>query len=467
LNTRSLKFRLISWYAGWLTFLFIVFGVFVYASLAHYLEESLREALARRARQVADIVLRSSFDAERLNQEIQKHFAPEANNRFTRATVNGTVTYLSAPPSDGSFNPASVPLAPPSDVPEFDDRRTLPDGTVLLVVTVSRTAGQKRVVAEEGFPMTPIQATLHAWVGRLIIGLALLVLAAVVGGMLLIQRSLEAVDRIINSAERITSLNLIERLPVPNTRDEFERLSTALNSMIVRLDAAFQQTQRFLADASHELRTPLTIIQGELEAVIARAADQDEVQERAGSAFEEVERLKKIVEGLFAVARLEAGEAQECSVTFDLAALTASTADQMSLLVEDKAISIACDCAHEVLVDGDRARLKQVIVNLLDNAIKYTPAGGHIDVHVTARERKAILEVADNGIGIPASDLPRLFERFFRVDKARSRQMGGAGLGLSIVKSICTAHHGRVFAESEEGKGSRFIVELPLASREG
>jgi signal transduction histidine kinase len=135
----------------------------------------------------------------------------------------------------------------------------------------------------------------------------------------------------------------------------------------------------------------------------------------------------------------------------------------MSLLAEDKGVSVACDVQGSVSVDGDRARIKQVVVNLLDNAIKYTPSGGSINLDVHAIECKAVIEVADTGIGIPAGALPHIFERFFRVDKARSRDVGGAGLGLAIVKSICAAHGGQVYVESREGHGTRFKVELPLA----
>jgi heavy metal sensor kinase len=463
LNTRSLKFRLISWYAGWLTVLFVVFGIFVYASLAHYLKDSLREALARRARQVADIVLRSSIDTRVLGQEIQKNFAPEANNRFTRALVNGEIIYVSGAPADGSFKPELVPLPAATGEEESFGRRTLPDGTVLLVVMVQRTAGAKRVTAEEGYSVAPLEATLHAWVMALIVGLALLILVAVLGGALLVQRSLQPVDRIISSAERISSRNLSDRLPVPDTEDEFERLSTSLNNMIRRLDEAFQQTQRFLADASHELRTPLTIVHGELEVISNRPEAGRDVRALATSALEEVGRVKNIVEGLFAVSRLDAGEAQEKTTDFDLGNLAVSTADQMSLLIEDKNLSIVCHCSERVVVHGDPARVKQVIVNLLDNAIKYTPSGGKIEVRAGKRSGKAWLEVSDDGIGIPAASLPHIFERFYRVDKARSRELGGAGLGLSIVKSIVAAHNGQVTADSTEGRGTRFTVELPLA----
>jgi heavy metal sensor kinase len=463
-NIRSLKFRLVVWYAGWLTFLFVVFGLFVYASLEYHLKRSLREALARRTRQVADLVQRSPLDWAALGREIQSHFAPEPNNRFTRVIVDGVVRYVAGAPTDLSFVPATVPLPLVSGEGETFERRELPDGSALLIVVLSRATKDRRFVIEEGSSEARIQSTLHAWVAGLVLGLTFLILLAVLGGYVLAKRALEPVTRIIESAERITSRNLNERLPIPRTQDELEQLSAALNRMIHRLDEAFQHTQRFLADASHELRTPLTIIQAELEAIIERMGSKPDVQEPAASALDEVARLRTIVEGLFALSRLDAGEALEQTAPFDLAELAATTTDQMCLLAEDKKITITCDSSGKVVVEGDRARLKQVIVNLLDNAIKFTAPGGQIHVRVSLREQQAILEVTDNGMGMPPEAIPHVFERFFRVDKARSRELGGAGLGLSIVKSICLAHRGRVEVESKEGHGSRFIVELPSAS---
>jgi heavy metal sensor kinase len=298
----------------------------------------------------------------------------------------------------------------------------------------------------------------------LLVVLPVVTALAVGGGSLLVKRALSPVDRIAASAERISSQNLSERLPVARTGDELERLSIALNHMIQRLDEAFQYSRRFMADASHELRTPLTVLRGELESCIQEPTPAPEWRERLASALEEVERLAGIVEGLFAISRLDAGEAAAEWVKLDLARLAAATADQMSLLAEDKNIQVTCAATEPVWVEGDQARLKQVVVNLLDNAIKYTLNGGVVGLTVNANHSKAVLEVTDNGIGIPAEALPRVFDRFFRVDKARSRELGGAGLGLSIVKSICTAHHGHVEASSLPGQGSRFRVELPLAA---
>jgi signal transduction histidine kinase len=218
-----------------------------------------------------------------------------------------------------------------------------------------------------------------------------------------------------------------------------------------------------MADASHEMRTPLTIIRGELESVVRDSHLSKDAQDSLGSVLEEVESLTKIVDKLFAIARLDAGEVQPKWTQFDFSKLAANTAEQMMLVAEDKNISLSSEALKPVAVKGDRSRLKQVIINLLDNAIKYTPPGGSVRLSVKETETKAVLEVADTGIGIPQKELPHIFERFFRVDKARSRELGGAGLGLSIVKSICTAHGGTVLVESVEGQGSRFKVELPKA----
>ena len=257
MNTRSFKFRLVTWYAGWSAALFVVFGIFVYQSLSYYLKDSLREALARRARQVADLAQRTTVDWGTAGREIQTHFAPEANSRLTRVTINGEIVYVSGPPADASFNPTTVPAAAEAPAGESFVRRALPDGRVLYVVVLSRLAGGRHFVIEEGFSEEPIRTTLEAWLTVLVLGLVVLIVGAALGGYWLAQRALHPVDRIIDSAQRISSLNLSQRLPVHHTGDELERLSTALNSMIGRLDDAFQQTRRFLADASHESRTPL------------------------------------------------------------------------------------------------------------------------------------------------------------------------------------------------------------------
>jgi signal transduction histidine kinase len=210
------------------------------------------------------------------------------------------------------------------------------------------------------------------------------------------------------------------------------------------------------------LRTPLTILRVELEALAEDARLDAELRDRVGSMLEEVVHLGKIVEQLFILSRLDTGEAQTDWTRFDLTELAKTTVEQMNLLAEDKGISISCDASEPAPVKGNRVRLKQVVVNLLDNAIKYTPAKGAIHLRVLGVNGHAVLEVEDNGIGIPPDALPHIFERFYRVDEARSAESESAGLGLSIVKSICTAHGAEVEAQSTVGRGSCFRVRMSL-----
>ena len=273
---------------------------------------------------------------------------------------------------------------------------------------------------------------------------------------------MQPVDEITKRAEGITSTNLSERLPAIRTGDEIERLSIALNRMIERLDQAFQHINRFSADASHELRTPLTILQLELEGIAQSQRLNPTLTDQIGSALEETDRMSQIVENLLAISRLDAGEVKMDKTQLDLGHLASSTADQMRLLAEEKLITLHSDVSTNIFVEGDRSRLQQVIVNLIANAIKYTEEGGEVELRVRRDQNTAFLEVSDNGAGISVDALPHVFERFYRADKARSRNSGGAGLGLAIVKAICTAHGAEIKVSSQEAQGSRFTVELPV-----
>ena len=469
MNTRSIRFRLTVWYAGLLAGLLVLFGFSVDLGLRHYLEWTLREALSQQAKQIGEAwlgdvgVSGESYVAE----EINEHFSPRVSDRFVRITRDdGGMMYLSDEPESKRFDPSLVPPLKAQAGQESLREAHLTEDSELMIFAMPFTAKNgARYVIEVGSSNQEIERVLHGLLLAIAIGLPAMVAIAIAGGYLLMRRALRPVDEITQSAERITSRNLSERLPAPQTGDELERLSVALNRMIARLDESFQHVHRFSADASHELRTPLTILRGELEAAAQQPQITPELRETLGSALEETERLSRIVESLMAISRLDAGEARVELSHFDLAELTSSTTEQMRLLAEDKDIALRCDAELQVRVEGDRARLKQVIVNLVDNAIKYTPAGGFVGVKVSATNGRAVLEVNDNGVGIPPEAAPNIFERFYRVDKARSRQMGGAGLGLSIVKAIVTAHGGQVKVESVEGRGSRFLVELPIANK--
>jgi signal transduction histidine kinase len=275
-------------------------------------------------------------------------------------------------------------------------------------------------------------------------------------------RPLRPVVVLTEQAERVGMKELGERLSVIPSGDELERLSLALNRMIERLEAAVAHNHRFSADASHELRTPLTIIRGELESLIQAQSLPASVIESAGSALEECARMSKIVNNLMAISRLDYGGEQMEFAPVNLVDLVGITLDQMNLLAEEKNIALRFTHSLETYVSGDAMRLKQIIVNLVDNAINYTPDGGTVIISVGSEGNRAILKVADTGIGIPSASLPLVFDRFYRADEARSRVSGGTGLGLSIVKAICIIHGGEAFIESIEGKGTTVRIELPL-----
>ncbi len=467
MNGRSISFRLVAWYAGLLTGIFALLCASLYLDLRHFLVNSLRESQARRARQIASTLLvrvKQTGEPYVANQT-KDWYEPEINDRFIRITrANGTLVYASGMPKDGSFDPAEVPALPPSSEPEFSRKIKLADNKTLLVAALNfKSPDNAAYLVEFGVLLDPVETMLNHVFLQLALGLPLAIVIITSGGYLLVRRALQPVEQITRAAERITQHNLSGRLPVTRTGDELERLSVSLNRMIARLDDAFQNSKRFVADASHELRTPLTILRGELESLAEDTRLASEWRDRAAILLEEAVRLSKIVEQLFTLSRLDAGEAQTDWSRFDLTELAKTTTDQMSLLAEDKNISITCDAKQPMPVEGDRVRLKQVVVNLLDNAIKYTPKNGVIQLRVGAVNGHVVLEVEDNGLGISREALPHIFERFYRADKASLPDSEGAGLGLSIVKSICTAHGAEVEAESTVNKGSRFRVKLPLS----
>jgi heavy metal sensor kinase len=439
----------------------------LYLDLRRFLVNNLRESQARRARQIASALLAHvpQTGEPYVASQIKDWYEPETNDRFIRITrADGTLVYASGLPQDGSFNPAEVPALPPTSQTEFSQEIKLADNKTLLVAALHlKSSGNPTYLVEFGTLLDPVETMLNHVFLQLALGLPLAVLIITAGGYMLVRRALTPVEQITRAAERITQHNLSERLPVTWTGDELERLSVSLNRMIARLDDAFQNSKRFVADASHELRTPLTVLRGELESLAEDTRLASEWRDRAAILLEEAVRLSKIVEQLFTLSRLDAGEAQTDWSRLDLAELAKTTTDQMSLLAEDKNISITCVAKQPMPVEGDRVRLKQVVVNLLDNAIKYTPKNGVIQLRVGAVNGHVVLEVEDNGMGISREALPHIFERFYRADKTRLPDSEGAGLGLSIVKSICTAHGAEVEAESTFNRGSRFRVKLPLS----
>jgi len=463
-NTRSLRFRITAWYAGLLAGALLVFGISVYLGLERYLNWNLQRTLSADCRTIGTQLL-SQHPFKRTNwleTEINEAYAPEVNGHFIRVVEEGVgVLYISGTPKDGAFDPSRIPL-PNGNEKNHLRKVRLAGGQLLIDTQQFTTPDGSKFVVESGVPYQQIEVVLHGLLVTFGIYMPFIISLAVVSGYWLMRRSLQPVDEITKRAEGITSTNLSERLPVIRTGDELERLSVSLNRMIERLDQAFQHINRFSADASHELRTPLTILQLELEGIAQSHRLNPSLTDQIGSALEETDRMSHIVENLLAISRLDAGEVKMDKTRLDLGHLAASTAEQMRLLAEEKLILFRSNVATNIYVEGDRSRLQQVIVNLVANAIKYTQEGGEVEVNVRGDRGTAVLEVSDNGVGISAHALPHLFERFYRADKARSRNSGGAGLGLAIVKAICTAHGAEINVSSKEGHGSRFTVELPL-----
>jgi two-component system, OmpR family, sensor kinase len=466
--TRSIRFRMALWYAVLLAGALVLFGAASYVGLERYLQKSLDESLVKQARSIGDVLIVNINQSgeDYVNNEITEHYSPEINGRFIRVTrADGKQIFISGLPKDGTFDPARVPPPQLPVLRAFSHEVEMSDGHELLLHALPyESRDGARFLIEVAAPYNQIESVLRGLLLTFSLGLPLIVALAISGGYVLMRRALRPVDEIRQKAAQITSRNLSERLPVVHTGDELERLATDLNRMIGRLEESFQQINRFSADASHELRTPLTVLQGELESIARNSSNLPaEIRDTIGSALEETHRLTKIVENLLAISRLEAGDARKQRERLDFAELARNTADQMRLLAEEKHIHLDCNGAEAVEVDADPARLKQVVVNLLDNAIKYTPESGRVSISVMKQDGRAVFEIADTGIGISPDDLPHIFDRFYRADKARSRQMGGTGLGLSIVRSICLAHDGQVKVESIEGQGSVFHIQLPLA----
>jgi heavy metal sensor kinase len=468
MNHRSLAFRLAVWYALLLSCTFALIGTGMFYGLAQYLRSSLGDSLRRRSTQVEQILAEASPDTPNaaIAEAIDTRVAPEFNNRFVRVTrAPAALIYRSGAPADRSFDPSSVPpLTGSWPLKSLARRAQTADHRWLMesATPIDTTSG--RYLIELGASLEPIEALQQHLLGLLGMLLPLLVVCAAGGGYLLVGWALQPVDQLSQTAEQLSAQDLESRLPVVASGDALERLSIALNHMLTRLRDSVQTSRRFLADASHELRTPLTVIKGELQEIVRTDTAQGEIRDRIGSVLEEVARLEHLVSGLLVLSRLDVGEAQRELVDVDLAELIGSTAEQMRLMAEDRGIKLQYSELPPAVVRGDRGRLKQVIVNLLDNAIRFTPPGGTVRLRTMAGDPYHGLEVSDSGIGIPAAALPHIFERFFRVDEARSREDGGAGLGLSIVKSICSAHRVDIEVDSQPGRGSSFRLKFQRSS---
>ncbi|WP_165064960.1 heavy metal sensor histidine kinase [Paludisphaera rhizosphaerae] len=283
------------------------------------------------------------------------------------------------------------------------------------------------------------------------------------GGYWLAGRALAPVGRMTAAAQRISAANLGERIEVAHEGDELGRLATTLNDMLDRIDQAFVAARRFTADAAHELKTPLASLRAEAEVALILPRSPEDYREALRSVVEEAERLSRLAERLLLLSGDDAG-VELPRRSFRLDEIVREAVDKASQTAADLGVSLRMEELPEAIVAGDSDLLRQVFDNLIENALKYTPAGGAVTIRGHNDDSRAVFEVSDTGVGIPADSLPRVFDRFYRVDASRSRRTGGTGLGLSIVRAVVERHGGSVETESTPGEGSTFQVVLPVAT---
>ena len=312
----------------------------------------------------------------------------------------------------------------------------------------------------EANPEERLEAQLREILVVLVLGLPLIVVLAGVGGYMLARRALAPIDQLGAEARRITADRLHERLSVPNQKDEIGRLAAVINDTLARLELSFDQLRRFTADASHELRTPLAVMRGIGEMGLRGTRTPVEYKDAIGSMLEEVDRLARLVDTLLRLSRGDAGTVRLSLESVDLGRLAREVVSSLAILAEERQQRVNVDAAENIRVSADRLVLRDAITNVVDNAIKYSPAGSTIDVRVRGDGTDAAVSVADDGPGIPAEHRERIFDRFYRIDEGRSRDMGGAGLGLAIARWAVEANGGRIAVDSAE-RGSVFTIVLP------
>ena len=334
---------------------------------------------------------------------------------------------------------------------QSDERRESylagPRGSVILVgKPIGRDLAELRAFAWQ---------TLATGAGVLAIGLA--------GGWIISRSITRPIAAISQTASAISASNLSRRIETPGIDLELVGLATVLNDMFSRLEAAFVRQSRFTSDASHELRTPLAVIHSNVELALSKPRTVDEYRQTLGSCLKASSRMASLVDGLLTLARADAGRLDPRLEVIDLRPIVEEAIDQHRPQAEQGQVMLSSSLGEPVFVRGDAALLARIVGNLLSNAIRYTAEGGRVQIDLRVEGRDAVLTVADTGCGISAEDQPHVFERFFRADKARSRALGGNGLGLAICKSLVEVHQGRLTFTSVENRGTRFEVRLPLA----
>jgi heavy metal sensor kinase len=453
----SIRFRLTAWYIAALALTLVLLDsatfMFTRASLYHWLDEALGE----RAEAISEAVqLVDGRPRLRLPEQEHSTYEGEADG-FLLLDGSGTVVLARGAEAAPLRSATAVTTA----LGGWPGAGTTTDSRERRLRLASQPILSRGKVAAVILVAHDL-AELDEVIGRLaLVLLALFPLAlaaAGAGGLALANRALAPVDRITRAASEISERDLSRRLPVGG-RDELGRLATTFNALIARLQQAFERQRRFTADASHELRTPLSLIQAITSQKLMRPREPEEYEQTLRQIDEAAAYMAKLVAHLLTLARADAGQVTLEQEPLELTELLEHVAAQVGE-TSGWAIPIYADGPAPVV--GDAIRLTELFLNLLENAVKYTPPAGTIEIHVCHNPDSVKVAVRDTGIGIPPEHLPHVFDRFYRVDKARSREAGGTGLGLAISRWIAEAHGGSIHAESKPGEGTTMTVTLPV-----
>lgn len=459
----SIRIRLTVWYSLVLLAGLGLFGTGIWVVVSRSLVASLDESLVEQAKGVTTILHTESDPSE-------PHDLREELIEYARATPGGNLIEV----HDSRGQPILSSQALPADFTAgFTAGFTAATSKSVFAIKVVpshhfRTFTSTTLVKGEPYwirvatPLDAAKATLRRVKALFVWTAPVVLLLASLGGYWISRRALAPVDTITNAARSIGIGNLSQRLAVPSTGDELQRLSETWNDMLERLESAVKRLSQFTADASHELRTPIALIRTTAELSLRRERSPEIYREALRQVVAESERTTRLVEDLLQLARADAGLPALPLERIELSPLVRDVCQQGQVLAEARQLQMSAEVPDQpVYVEANDPELRRLILLLLDNAVKYTPAGGRITVSLASDPAGATVAVCDTGIGIPDSALPHVFERFYRADESRNRDDGGAGLGLSIAKWIADRHNARLEAESVFGQGSTFRIRFP------
>ena len=462
----SIGVRLTLWYLAIFALAQLVFGAGMWLVLRHNLYDLVDDGLEAQVDDLKNFLQSQPKDLPiaKLQEEVNETYAIEHSGDYLEVYAeNDQLIYRSA-----FVQAHQSALLPPDQVkrPVMRSRRI--DGRPFRFVLQKLDVNGQVYTVEMGVAADDVVETLHLFRSYLLMFAPLLLLVAAGGGYWLSRRALSPVDALVRTARAVSGTNLNSRLQKLETGDELQRLSDTLNEMLDRIESAFLRITQFTADASHELRTPVSLIRTEAELALRRSRGEAEYKESLRHILLEAERTTALIEQLLSLARTDSGRETLHLQPVDLRQTLRGVVDgwQQVATIRNLQFSASLDApdddAPDSSVMGDETLLRRLADILLDNAFKYTPSPGSVHLSLEARGESAVISVQDSGIGIAEEDQSRIFERFYRVDKARSRAQGGAGLGLAIAQWIVTQHRGSIEVESRPGHGATFRVELPM-----